>query len=310
MITLGASVTLTDALTGDGSTPADPESLTLELVDPAGAVTTLLWPLAPSPEVITRLGLGRFSYTFTPDQVDIWRYVWTATGAVVPAALDGTIEVESVLLPQTYATIERAVALFETRPNAARLARLAQELHTATDELVQELDGRDYFRHPDTGTLTWSPTSLDLDGSTLHVHGGVFDVASITVRTLVLDASEYVLRGPEPTSRVRMNEPAFHIELTRQATIRRWPRDPADTVIVSATGWPAIPPALVASCAARARQLSYGDGAYGGVIAGPDGDIPAPDRWPQVFYRFLVRERTRFAACLFSNDTGIEGLSA
>ena len=44
------------------------------------------------------------------------------------------------------------------------------------------------------------------------------------------------------------------------------------------------------------------------LVAGPDGDLPAPDRWPLLFYRFLVRERGRFAACLFANDTGLEAL--
>ena len=302
MVTLGATVTLMDVLTSDGATPADPDVLSLELVDPDGVVTTLAWPLAPAPEVIERLGLGSFRYVVTPGKVDIWRYRWSATGAL-PAALDGTFEVESVFEPATYATIERALALYETTPNAARRARLAQALHTATDELVQELSGRDYFRHPDTGTTTWSPMADDIDGTLLHLHGGVLALASVTVRGVVLDPIAYMLHGSYPRGPMTIGEPAFHLELTRASRLSRWPADPAETVIVSATGWPAIPAALAESCAARARQIAYGDGAYAGVVAGPDGDISVPDRfWPSVFYRFLVREKARFAACLFANE--------
>ncbi len=300
-VALGAAATIAGSWT-DGVDPADPDTLSLVIDDPAGNLTTLAWPLAPAPEVIDHPATGSFQYVFTPDQVGIWRYRWSATGAVTPVVADGSFEVESAFTP-TYATLDRALALFETTQRPVRQARLAQALQTATDELVQELNGRDFFRHPDAGTATWSPAETDLDGPILHCHQGIFAVASITVRGTALGSSEYLLRGSNPYSPVSINEPAFHVQLLG----RRWPRhvrwDPTDIVIVSATGYPSIPAALAESCAMRARQIAYGDGAYQGVIPGPDGDIPAPDRWPQVFYRFMVRERGRFAACLFANDT-------
>lgn len=297
MPTLGASVTLPSPLYTAATVPTDPTALALEIHDPAGAATILA--LAD----LDQLATGSFAYTFTPDLVGIYAFRWLADD-VVPEASDGTIEVTSVFEPQTYASLDRAVALFETRPNASRLARLATGLHTATDELIEELHGRDFFRHPASGTETWSPALVDIDGPVLHVHRGILDLASVEISGEVLDPSKYVLEGSSPYSGVAPSEPAFHI----RRLSGRWPTDPSKTVIDSGRGWPRIPSALAESCAARARQLTYGDASYTGSIPGPDEYAPvgygsgfAADRWPQVFYRFLQRENTRFMACLFGN---------
>src|SRR3954465_10621204 len=50
--------------------------------------------------------------------------------------------------PEAYASIDYVLQMFDTRPNAAKLARLEQLLKVATSEISVELQGRDYFRHP------------------------------------------------------------------------------------------------------------------------------------------------------------------
>lgn len=207
------------------------------------------------------------------------------------------------VLAVSYASLDRVIALFETKPNVARLRRLAIALGVATDELVQELGGRDYFRHPTFGTQTWSPSPDDIDGRVLHTHDGLVVLDTVTVDDVAI--TDYVLRGtgPHETYPAGIGEPAFHVELTNL----RWPRDPARIALTGATGWPAIPEALAESAAARARQLVYADPSYAGNIPGPpdytSGATPS-ERWPQVLYRFMQREKSRFDACQFGNERG------
>lgn len=202
----------------------------------------------------------------------------------------------------TYASLERLLGLYETQPGEARLARLAEALRTATDELVEELSGRDYFRHPAAAAddpETWSPAPVEIDGVLLHCHDGIVSLEDLTLNDEAV--TDYVLQGTGPYDRIGYGEPAFHVRLT-SGRFRR-----TDTIeLTGIRGWPAVPEALAEACAARARQIAYGDGSYSGSVAGPDEmAMSGPfgsERWPQVFYRFLRRERDRFAACLFAND--------
>jgi hypothetical protein len=304
--TLGSSATLAQAYTAS-SVAADPSTLSLEIIDPEGVSDTLAWPMTPDPEVLTRLGTGSFTYTFTPAMAGVYRFRWLATGTgIVPQAADGTLEVTSAFAPQTYATLARTLALFETQPNAARQARLSTALGTATNELIEELGGRDYFRHPISGTETWSPSRLHIDGPVIHCHGGVLALASVSIDGTALGVTEYELTGSSPDAPLNASDPPFHIVLTNRRA--RWPADPSRITIVSARGWASIPSALAESCAARARQIVYGDASYSGSMPGADeynaGGGFVNERWPQVLWRFMARERNRFAACLFANDDG------
>lgn len=204
------------------------------------------------------------------------------------------------VMPRSYASLDQALALFETQPNVTRQRRLATALGTATDELIAELSGRDYFRHPAAGVSTWSPGPYDVDGSVLHVHTGIISVDTLTLNGTATTA--YRLTGSAPGQGLDPagNEPAFHIELTSG----RFPRDPALTAVTGARGWPAIPSALAEACAARARQIVYADPSYAGVVPGPPEYSGAvmTERWPQVLYRFMQREKARFVACLFANS--------
>jgi len=214
------------------------------------------------------------------------------------------------LLPRSYATLDRVLTLFETRPNVSRQVRLAQALGTATDELIAECNGRDYFRHPASGTADWSPAPWDIDGDVLHVHDGIAALDELTIDGAAVTA--YALRGSGPREALSAgdNEPPFHIELTTLG--ERFPADPSRIVLTGARGWPVIHDALAEAAAARARQLVYGDVSYSGSVPGPDEfndsmgtrSAYASERWPQVFYRFREREKHRFTACLFANVAG------
>jgi hypothetical protein len=202
-----------------------------------------------------------------------------------------------------YARLQQLQDLFETTPRDSSSPRLISALNIATDELVEELAGRDYFRHPaaaDDDPETWSPSPVDIDGAVLHCHYGIVELTTLTVSDE--ERTDYDLRGSSPSDAPGYGEPAFHVVLRSG----RFPRDASKTELEGVRGWPAIPAALVEACAERARQIAYGDGGFAGAVSGADGMVEVPafgtDRWPQVFFRFLKRERGRFSACLFAND--------
>ena len=65
--------TFVDAIT---QVPADPTTVTLEVMDPTGTVTM------PS---YTHPGTGLFKSLFTPSMAGVWTTRWEGTGAVVAA---------------------------------------------------------------------------------------------------------------------------------------------------------------------------------------------------------------------------------
>lgn len=299
---LGSSVELTASFVV-GPTPTDPDAVALKILDPSGNSTLDDWP-APA-DLIVQDGPGEFSYEFTPAFVGIWRWRWEGTGAA-GAITEGSFEITTIFAPQTYATLDRAKALFETQPNSARLARLSTELLTATNELIDEAGHRDYFRHPEVGSDEFLLD--DVDGRTLHVHDGIVAIDVLerragTTYTELTEGTDYILRGASPheSPTPGAGDPiAFHLELVNGS---KW----ADGArLTGALGWPRIPDALAAGCAARARQLTYGDASYEGAIAGDDGygRPTVSNFWPDVTYKFLMRERRRFYACQFAPVAG------
>lgn len=299
MPVLGSSVTISASFAVD-VTPTDPDGLTLKVLDPSGNSAIDTWPVATlDPTIIVRDSAGEFHRTFTPDVVGIWRWRWEGTGDA-GAVTEGQFEITSVFAPQTYATLDRAIALFETTPNATRQARLATALRTATDELIDEMDGRDFFRHPDVGDDEFVLT--DTDGRWLHVHGGIVSITKLelitgTTYTELTEGTDYRLRGVAPTQDPEPggHDPAFHIELLRRPTWHDGAR------LTGALGWGSIPEALAEGCAARARQLVYGSANYEGAIASDDGygHPTVSERWPDVTWKWMQRQKTNFYACLF-----------
>lgn len=225
-------------------------------------------------------------------------------------------------VPLTYATVDQVLALFETPiTNSAKIARLTAAIGTATDEIISFFDGRDFFRHPTTGTETWLASEAECDGRILHVHDGLVTLTKLEVSLdrgtsfTEIASGNYVLRGSGPHQAVDPagNQPAFHVELTGLTNFAwiGFPRWPQSVRLTGARGWPAIPASLVEGCTARARQLAYADPSYAGSNPGPPeyGIAPSADRLPSVLYRFQEGERRRFDACVFANERwpGIAG---
>ncbi len=222
------------------------------------------------------------------------------------------------VLPASYADLGRLLSLFSAsaRPTtAAKLTRLSDLLNVATDQVIQECGGRDYFTHPGTGTMTWM---LNGDGSdVLHIHEGL---VSLSLLELSFDGgftfvpvngpsgepavrSDYRLTGDSPYSLepIPAGEPYFHIKMTGFGQYVNFVPTMSAARLTGVRGWPASPPSLVEATAQRARQLAYAEGSYSGSQAGgPDefGHPATTDRfWPQSLYNFLTREHERFIAC-------------
>jgi hypothetical protein len=219
----------------------------------------------------------------------------------------------SVPLPgglTTYASIDDVLATFETPIiDPRKIARFAGLLITATNQVIQECGGRDYFRHPETwfGSVgrTFRPRGV-YDYGLLHEHGGITSLTSLEVSQdlggsfTVVPSGDYVLRGADPDSSAPppAGEPFFHVVFTGIGTVQGLPRGVNVIRPTGVRGWPAIPPALVEATAQRVRQLAFASAGYsGGDAGGPDeyGRISPTDRfWPQSLYNFLQAERERF----------------
>lgn len=253
-----------------------------------------------------------------PDGIDTSSYRWRVSNAADDVVSDyseafaGTSPAATIV-PRSYASLDRMLAGWDTIPSQPqKLRRLAIALGAATDELISELSGRDYFRHPSFGETTWLVPPIDIDGRILHLHDGIVSLSTLEISLdhgatfATLDAADYVLRGSGPRDELDLgpSTPAFHVELVT-LTRRGFPFRPGSVRATGVRGWPAIPEALIEGTVARARQMANADRSYTGSQPGPvefGGGVPTFERWPQVTYRFLQGERDRFAACLFAND--------
>jgi hypothetical protein len=217
-------------------------------------------------------------------------------------------------VPAAYATLADVLATFETPiTDQRKFARMTSLLTTATNQVIEECGGRDYFRHPASGTETWfgsvgrtfRPRGV-YDYGLLHEHGGITSLASLEVSQdlggsfTVVPSGDYVLRGADPDSSAPppIGEPFFHVVFTGIGTVQGLPRGVNVVRLTGVRGWPAIPPALVEATAQRAHQLAFASAGYsGGDAGGPDqyGRISPTDRfWPQSLYNFIQSERERF----------------
>lgn len=203
-----------------------------------------------------------------------------------------------------YAVINDLLALFETQPKPARQPRLESLLETATQEINGEL-GYDYFRHPTTGTRTWT---VNGDGrGILHLHQGIVELTAVEIsldRGLTYTALEATDWGPgwdaESTDDPPEGEPWFHLRiLPSSMDYRTFPSGFATVRLTGASGWPAIPLPLVEGTATRARQLAFGDSTYEGSVPSQDefGRPTVTARWPDATWKFMQREKQRFMPC-------------
>jgi len=203
-----------------------------------------------------------------------------------------------------YATIDDVLAFFKTEPQGTRRERLESLLQTATDELTGEL-GYDYFRHPTSGSRTWTVNGRG--GTLLHFHRGFVALDKLEIS---LDFGQTFIELPatdwttfwdaQGSDDPPAGEPWFHLQTLPLATYRTFPRGTAVVRFTGASGWPAIPSPLVEGVAERARQIAYADPSFEGVIAAdPEYGQPvvSPSRWPDVTWKFIQREKQRFMAC-------------
>lgn len=70
---------------------ADPATITLEVKNPAGTISTYVYGTDP----ITRESTGVYHYDKTIDQTGIWYYRWVGTGTGSQVAEESSITVRS-----------------------------------------------------------------------------------------------------------------------------------------------------------------------------------------------------------------------
>lgn len=300
------------------------------LPDPAGALATgafgagALIRIERSPTSsgtyaeVTTLPIVATTLTYTywdpaGDATSWYRWRVSNSGNTVDSPYSDPFQGSSPasVFPTSYATLAQAMGLFTTAPNAARQARLATLLGVATSEISIELEGRDYFRHPATGSATWyfsAPNRYEPRGRgdprILHAHDGIVALDTLEISQdlggsfVTVTSTDYVLRGSDPESSEppATGEPYFHVVLTGLGTIQTFPRGTNVVRGTGARGWPAIPAVLTEAVAERARQLANADPSYTGSVPGESeyGSGPVSLRWPQVLYNFLAAERHRF----------------
>jgi hypothetical protein len=205
-----------------------------------------------------------------------------------------------------FAATDDLLALFETEPTGARkLNRLDALLEIAADELRGELgQGREFLRNPTEGERTWL---ADGDGGNLlHVHAGIVSLSLVEISIdygltfFALAETDWTLQwdaysSDEPPA----GEPSFHVRIRPYSSYPVFPRGKATVRLTGATGYPAVPPALIEGNAERARQLAFADGSYEGNVASDDGygRPTVTNRWPDVTWKFIKRESDRFYAC-------------
>lgn len=223
------------------------------------------------------------------------------------APFAGTNPAASVL-PASYATLAKLLSLWETSPpsDPDRLVRLGSILGNAATEINKELR-RDYFRHPTTGTATWT---VDTNRRTdlLHQHGGIVSASLVEITTdgttyTELESTDWVLRGSNPRSEATLDgEPWFHVVLNPHGSLRQFPIGLAAVRLTGANGWDAPPTDLVEANAQRARQVAYADISFSGSAPGGQdqyGQSMTSDRWfTTMLWNFMKRERMRFRTCV------------
>lgn len=212
-----------------------------------------------------------------------------------------------------YATIDDYAAILKPgRPITDELkARIEDLLEVAAEEIVDEMGGKDYLRHPATGTETW--TMDGTGGRVLHFHEGLISIDTLEYSQDLgasytpFEATDYTLRGDDYDSvqPIPAGEPYFHLMLGLNPVTRRsFPRGLNLIRVTGARGWPTPPRRLVEANAQRARQIAFGDQTYSGQIPGPENMNPydyaqtlVSFRWPQVVWNFTHAQSRRFMAC-------------
>ncbi len=103
---LGSTVTIYGTLLVNDE-PTDPNTLRLEIVDPAGSTTSYIYTSDPE---IVRLSVGQFSFDLAITQRGTWSYRWYSNSSLT--AFDGgTVEVANAVTLESVTDAVPAVAL-------------------------------------------------------------------------------------------------------------------------------------------------------------------------------------------------------
>lgn len=183
------------------------------------------------------------------------------------------------------------------------LNRYEKVLREVTRDLIRELGGIDFFRHPQSGTET---RIFHGDGTNvLHVHEGIVELAQVEIRTetngswIALDAANWFLEAELDQPNAVPGEPYFHVRLTDTGTYTAFPKLKNGVRLTLAWGWPTMPPDASEAAVAWARQRIGWDPTQPGGAPGPDGlqGGQSYNRKPDAVWDFLTQERRRHLEC-------------
>lgn len=256
-VPLGQAVTLVFRTYSDppaNTTPADPTSVTLDLLNPDGTPTTAVWPAG----AITRDSTGVFHYTFTPaDADDAGHYDehWEAAGVIPDQAQDGSFDVTAPnTLYTSPADVRIALAGSENAPGTAA-ALSDNDLYDTINEAQAEVDARLEGRY-----------------STPFTHPPLL-VITIT-RSIAAYLATLVYRRGEP---IQPGDPVL-LRYQRAQTL-------LGQIASGQTVLPAPPPQAAGTTVAAASQVAVVNPVDGDLWSLADFDLarqPTP-AWPQVW---------------------------
>jgi hypothetical protein len=190
-------------------------------------------------------------------------------------------------LPDAYVSLSEVIGSYNQALDSKRKAQLRDAIGDATSE-IDDLVGFDFFRHPQTGTETFT---VEANGhGRLCVHDGIVpgSVTKIEVRGTVFDTwtelelVDWVLEDPE-----KPGHPSFHLRLSGLGSWARFPCGVALVRITGARGWPAVPRSVRRAARDKARQLMAWDATRPGGASGPEelGASVGPNRMPDSMFR-------------------------
>lgn len=181
------------------------------------------------------------------------------------------------------------------------LGNAQRRLVEASRELEKALGGYTFF--------PGSAATIRINGTGtcgFHFHRGLVSLEGVEFQQvaggdwIALEDTEWFLEGMPGQDFIAAGEPYFHLQLEGDASYRSFSTVRRGIRLTGAVaGWPAVPAGARDATVAKARQLLAADTTLPGGPRGPEeyGSPIGADRWPRVFYDFVMAERERFYGC-------------
>lgn len=247
----------------------------------------------------------RYEYFDSAGVVTHW-YRWRVSNAANTVqsgyadAFQGVDAGQESLPSGSYATLDDALGTHRQEPTGTKYAaRLESALREATRDLIREMGGHDYFRHPQTGTETrlFHGTGRDI----LHVHEGIVSLSQVEIRLtvggafVVVPAADWWLEAEPGDLNPAPGEPYFHVRLSSAGSYKIFPKIEQGVRLTLAWGWPEVLPDAREAVVAWGRQKVGWDPSQPGGVPGPDNleGNPSGDRMPDAVYKLLRAENRR-----------------